>query len=68
VLSHHVFFFNLVAMVFADILDLSTVVFRDFNLSDVFLLVHDLLFHTVLLLNPDEVMALLQFIVASSDL
>lgn len=55
-------------MVLADILDLSTVVFRDFNLSDVFLLVHDLLFHTVLLLNPDEVMALLQFIVASSDL
>jgi len=66
--SHHLFFVDSVAVVLADVLDLSSVVFRYLDFGDVLLLGHDLLFHAVLLLHSDVVVAFLLFILTGLDL
>ena len=67
-LSHHLFFVHSVAVVLADVLDLSTIVLGNLDFGDVLLLVHNLLLHAVLLLHSDEVVALLLFILTGLDL
>jgi len=65
---HHLFLVDSVAVVLADVLDLSSVVFRYLDFGDVFLLVNNLLLHAVLLLHSDNVVAFLLFILTGLDL
>jgi hypothetical protein len=68
VLSHHLFFFNSVAVGLSNTLKLSPLVFLNLDPGNVFLLGNNLLFHLVFLSNPGVMVAFLLFILFGLDL